>query len=103
MRQGRILHLTVTNLTLLGWELMLRQSLESLTVPIQCSLQILVITLQFDVVNLSCVLLLFALLELGLGKLNFLAYVSQKEVLVETMNVSQLYLLLCLCTTPRVL
>lgn len=82
---------------------MLRQSLESLTVPIQCSLQILVITLQFDVVNLSCVLLLFALLELGLGKLNFLAYVSQKEVLVETMNVSQLYLLLCLCTTPRVL
>jgi len=67
---------------------MLSQSLQSFTIPIQCRRQILIIFLQLHVVNLCCVLLLFALFQLSLCLLNLLSDIGKEQILVEPMDIS---------------
>lgn len=73
---------------------MLCQPLQCLPIPVQCRLQILVISLQLHVVDLRCVLFLLALLQLCLRHFDLLSDISQEQVLVQSMDIRQFNLLL---------
>ena len=70
--------------------------MQSFAVPVESGLQILVVFLELLVVDLSGVLFLLTLLQLSLRLLNLLPNVSKEEILVETVDVSKLYLILLL-------
>ena len=70
--------------------LLLGHVLEHLPVTLQGGLKLRILTLEISYVSLGRILFLFAILELILSSFNFLFNISEKQVLIQCMNFSNM-------------